>query len=151
MTPLHPRPSAEPIGACLLKLARCSKHHQIILAGPKSPQLMQQLRRRGCERVATTATCGPPGWPVSRRTRCLARPIDRRPRSDAKLACPFRERVRGLGGLDCYRRILAAKIGFDAAEARFSQRGQHVLRARHCHFGAPAERRNFVCCRMTAL
>jgi hypothetical protein len=44
----------------LLKLARCSKHQQIILAGPKSPQLMQQLRRRGCERVPTTATCGLP-------------------------------------------------------------------------------------------
>jgi len=44
----------------LVDLARCSRLHRIIVAGPNSPELMFELHRRGYNRVATTATCGLP-------------------------------------------------------------------------------------------
>jgi hypothetical protein len=53
-------PSRERITESLVDLARCSKLHRIILAGPNSPQSMFELHRRGYVRVATTATSGLP-------------------------------------------------------------------------------------------
>jgi hypothetical protein len=53
-------PSRERITESLVDLARCSKLHRIILAGPNSPQSMFELHRRGFNRVATTATSGLP-------------------------------------------------------------------------------------------
>ena len=44
----------------MVKLARCSKRHRIILAGSRSPQRMFELLRNGFVRVATTACCGLP-------------------------------------------------------------------------------------------
>jgi hypothetical protein len=44
----------------LLELARCSRLHRFILAGPSSTELMVGLHSRGFTRVATTATCGLP-------------------------------------------------------------------------------------------
>jgi hypothetical protein len=58
----QPRPTAsgERIIETMIELARCSKFHRIIVAGPKSPHLKFELHRRGYNRVATTATCGLP-------------------------------------------------------------------------------------------
>ena len=44
----------------MIGLARCSKHHRIIVAGTKRSELMFDLHRRGYGRVATTTTCGLP-------------------------------------------------------------------------------------------
>ena len=54
-------PSGERIIEPMIGLARCSKHHRIIVAGSKSPELMFELHRRGYIRVATTTNCGLPG------------------------------------------------------------------------------------------
>ena len=53
-------PSSERIIEPMLGLARCSKHHRIIVAGSKRSELMFDLHRRGYGRVATTTTCGLP-------------------------------------------------------------------------------------------
>jgi hypothetical protein len=53
-------PARERITESLVDLARCSKLHRIIVAGPNSPQSMFELHRRGFNRVATTATSGLP-------------------------------------------------------------------------------------------
>jgi hypothetical protein len=53
-------PSSERIIEPMLGLARCSKHHRIIVAGSQRSELMLELHRRGYGRVATTATCGLP-------------------------------------------------------------------------------------------
>jgi hypothetical protein len=53
-------PSSERIIEPMLGLARCSKHHRIIVAGSQRSELMFDLHRRGYGRVATTATCGLP-------------------------------------------------------------------------------------------
>ena len=45
----------------MIGLVRCSKHHRILVAGAKSPELMFELHRRGYIRVATTTNCGLPG------------------------------------------------------------------------------------------
>src|SRR4051812_42846628 len=52
--------SNERIIATMIKLARCSNLHRIIVAGSKGPYQMFELHRRGYIRVATTATCGLP-------------------------------------------------------------------------------------------
>jgi hypothetical protein len=44
----------------LIELARCSKLHRFIVAGPNSAELTIGLHRRGYSRVATTAICGLP-------------------------------------------------------------------------------------------
>ena len=54
-------PSGERIIEPMIGLARCSKHHRIIVAGARSPELMFELHRRGYIRVATTTNCGLPG------------------------------------------------------------------------------------------
>jgi hypothetical protein len=58
----QPKPTAsgERIIETMIELARCSKLHRIIVAGPKGPHDMFELHRRGYNRVATTATCGLP-------------------------------------------------------------------------------------------
>ena len=53
-------PSSERIIEPMLGLARCSKHHRIIVAGSQRSELMFELHRRGYARVATTTTCGLP-------------------------------------------------------------------------------------------
>jgi hypothetical protein len=53
-------PSSERIIEPMLGLARCSKHHRIIVAGSQRSELMFDLHRRGYGRVATTTTCGLP-------------------------------------------------------------------------------------------
>ena len=53
-------PSSERIIEPMLGLARCSKHHRIIVAGSQRSELMFELHRRGYGRVATTTTCGLP-------------------------------------------------------------------------------------------
>ena len=53
-------PSSERIIEPMLALARCSKHHRIIVAGSQRSELMFELHRRGYGRVATTTTCGLP-------------------------------------------------------------------------------------------
>ncbi len=53
-------PSSERIIEPMLALARCSKHHRIIVAGSQRSALMFELHRRGYGRVATTTTCGLP-------------------------------------------------------------------------------------------
>ena len=53
-------PSSERIIEPMLGLARCSKHHRIIVAGSQRSELMFELHRRGYVRVATTTTCGLP-------------------------------------------------------------------------------------------
>jgi hypothetical protein len=53
-------PSSEQIIEPMLGLARCSKHHRIIVAGSQRSELMCELHRRGYARVATTTTCGLP-------------------------------------------------------------------------------------------
>jgi hypothetical protein len=53
-------PTSERIIEPMLGLARCSKHHRIIVAGSQRSELMFDLHRRGYGRVATTATCGLP-------------------------------------------------------------------------------------------
>ena len=53
-------PSSERIIEPMLGLARCSKHHRIIVAGSQRSELMFGLHRRGYGRVATTTTCGLP-------------------------------------------------------------------------------------------
>ena len=52
--------SDDPIVGPMIGLARCSKHHRIIVAGTKRSELMFDLHRRGYGRVATTTTCGLP-------------------------------------------------------------------------------------------
>jgi len=52
--------SSERIIEPMLALARCSKHHRIIVAGSQRSELMFELHRRGYGRVATTTTCGLP-------------------------------------------------------------------------------------------
>ena len=44
----------------MIELARCSKHHRVIVAGSNAPQRMFELHRCGFNRVATTTTCGLP-------------------------------------------------------------------------------------------
>jgi hypothetical protein len=53
-------PSSERIIEPMLALARCSKHHRIIVAGSQRSELMFELHRRGYGRLATTTTCGLP-------------------------------------------------------------------------------------------
>jgi hypothetical protein len=53
-------PFSERIIEPMLGLARCSKHHRIIVAGSQRSELMFELHRRGYARVATTTTCGLP-------------------------------------------------------------------------------------------
>jgi hypothetical protein len=53
-------PSSGRIIEPMLGLARCSKHHRIIVAGSQRSELMFDLHRRGYGRVATTTTCGLP-------------------------------------------------------------------------------------------
>jgi hypothetical protein len=48
----------------MIELARCSKRQRIIVAGSKSGELRLELHRRGFVRVATTASCGLPAWPI---------------------------------------------------------------------------------------
>ena len=60
MTRISSTPSHERITESLVELARCSKHHRIIVAGSNSPELMFALHRHGYVRVATTTTCGLP-------------------------------------------------------------------------------------------
>jgi hypothetical protein len=55
-----PSTSGERIIETMIELARCSKPHRIIVAGPNGPQQMFELHRRGYNRVATTTTCGLP-------------------------------------------------------------------------------------------
>jgi hypothetical protein len=52
--------SDDPIVGPMIGLARCSKHHRIVVAGTKRSELMFDLHRRGYGRVATTTTCGLP-------------------------------------------------------------------------------------------
>ena len=52
--------SDDPIIGPMIGLARCSKHHRIVVAGTKRSELMFDLHRRGYGRVATTTTCGLP-------------------------------------------------------------------------------------------
>lgn len=40
----------------VIKLARCSERHRILLAGPRDPDPVADWRSRGYRRVATTAT-----------------------------------------------------------------------------------------------
>jgi hypothetical protein len=44
----------------MIKLARCSKLHRIIIAGERAAQQMFDLHRLGYNRVTTTRTCGHP-------------------------------------------------------------------------------------------
>jgi hypothetical protein len=60
MTQVNSTPSRGRVTETLIELARCSKLHRIIVAGPKSPELMFELHRRGYNRVTTTTTCGLP-------------------------------------------------------------------------------------------
>ena len=60
MKDLRPKTSVEPIIETMIRLARCSSSHRIILSGSEGPHKMFELRRRGFHRVATTATCGLP-------------------------------------------------------------------------------------------
>jgi hypothetical protein len=60
MTQFSFTPARGRVTETLVELARCSKLHRIIVAGPKSPELMFELHRRGYNRVASTATCGLP-------------------------------------------------------------------------------------------
>ena len=60
MTQSRLMPSSERIIEPMLALARCSKHHRIIVAGSQRSELMFDLHRRGYGRVATTTTCGLP-------------------------------------------------------------------------------------------
>jgi hypothetical protein len=53
-------PSSERMIEPMLALARCSKHHRIIVAGSQRSELMFELHRRGYGRLATTTTCGLP-------------------------------------------------------------------------------------------
>jgi hypothetical protein len=55
-----PTASGERIIETMIELARCSKLHRIIVAGPMGPYHMFELHRRGYDRVATTTTCGLP-------------------------------------------------------------------------------------------
>lgn len=48
------------IVADMVKLARCFKHHRIIVAGTRAAQQMFDLHRLGYHRVATTTSCGQP-------------------------------------------------------------------------------------------
>ena len=57
----RPTPAGQQIIEPMIGLARCTKHHRIIVAGSKSPELMFELHRRGYIRVATTTNCGVPG------------------------------------------------------------------------------------------
>jgi len=57
--PRFPASSDEIIDA-MVALARCSKWHQIIVAGANGPHRMFELHHRGYARVATTETCGLP-------------------------------------------------------------------------------------------
>ena len=60
MKDLRRKTSVEPIIETMIRLARCSSSHRIILSGSKGPHEMFELHRRGFHRVATTATCGLP-------------------------------------------------------------------------------------------
>jgi hypothetical protein len=60
MTSFNAVPSSKRIGESLVKLARCSKRQRIIVAGSMAPELVRQLHRHGCNRVATMETCGLP-------------------------------------------------------------------------------------------
>ncbi|HMA74481.1 MAG TPA: hypothetical protein VKP67_23770 [Xanthobacteraceae bacterium] len=44
----------------MIKLARCTNLHRIIMSGPAAPERIFELQRLGYSRVATTATCGLP-------------------------------------------------------------------------------------------
>jgi hypothetical protein len=55
-----PTASGERIIETMIELARCSKLHRIIVAGPMGPYHMFELHCRGYDRVATTTTCGLP-------------------------------------------------------------------------------------------
>ena len=52
--------SGDEIIDAMMALARCSRWHQIIVAGANGPHRMFELHHRGYARVATTETCGLP-------------------------------------------------------------------------------------------
>ena len=57
MTNPMPKGSIHRIVDTMIELARCSTDDRIILAGSKEPDRIFDLRSRGYDRVATTATC----------------------------------------------------------------------------------------------
>jgi len=53
-------PSDERIVDAMIRLARASKSHRMIVAGCNSSEVVLDLHRRGCSRAATTKTCRVP-------------------------------------------------------------------------------------------
>jgi hypothetical protein len=52
--------SGQRIVQTLIDLARVAKEDRVLVAGALTAELLSELHRRGCVRVATTACCGTP-------------------------------------------------------------------------------------------
>jgi len=55
-----PCPAADNIIRTLIDLVPLSKTHRLLAAGHLGTQILIELNRRGCTRVATTTSCGAP-------------------------------------------------------------------------------------------